>query len=196
MRIARPRRRGFTLIEVIVATVLVSLLVTGSMVALTQTVRGRTHAVELAIAERLAESMSAEMRMLPRNDPQGSAVLGPELGETGTNRERFDDFDDYLGVVENPPRTRSGEAIPEAAGWKRQVTFIQLSDPLGVLARGTIRIESPNGRIFTYTLDRTDQFDQWRSGHRPLGVEIDIATTDGDSRQTFIEFPLAIMDEN
>jgi hypothetical protein len=64
-------------------------------------------------------------------EPDGGYGLGPDAGEAIGNRSLFDDVDDYLGYSESPPQDRSGMAISDATGWRRQVT-VQWADAVSL----------------------------------------------------------------
>jgi MSHA pilin protein MshD len=120
--LSRPRR-GFSLIEAAVSTLVVGLLLVAAM--------GTLHAakatqVSIALRSRasaMAQSVMNEALALSYADPNQSAAFGPEAGETGATRALYDDVDDLHGLDETPPRDRDGAALDGAAisKWRRRV---------------------------------------------------------------------------
>jgi PKD repeat protein len=72
-------------------------------------------------AEQLALDLMAEILQQPYQDPIQTPVFGLEPGESATSRAAWDDIDDYNGWTESPPQTKSGNLIPDGAGWTRTV---------------------------------------------------------------------------
>jgi type II secretory pathway pseudopilin PulG len=124
MKLTGRRRRGFSLIEAAVSTLVVGLLLVAAM--------GTLHAakatqVSIALRSRasaMAQSMMSEALALSYADPNQSAVFGLETGEVGTTRALYDDVDDLHALDETPPRDRDGTALDGAATskWRRRVT--------------------------------------------------------------------------
>ncbi len=95
---SRPRGRGYSLAECLIAI----LILAGATVGLLQTLWAgemqAAHSVEEVRAVLLAESLLEEILSKPYEDPQGATGLGPDSGETG--RVGFDNMDDYHGMSE------------------------------------------------------------------------------------------------
>ncbi|MCK7471177.1 MAG: prepilin-type N-terminal cleavage/methylation domain-containing protein [Desulfomicrobium escambiense] len=123
--------KGFSLIEVVITIVIVSIAVTGVItVFLTATQKGIDPVLEIKSVE-LGQALMDEI-MLKRYDestPEGggrildpTAIPGPESGET--TRMDFDDIDDYHGYTDggtNPVLDQIGHPVPGYSGFQRTV---------------------------------------------------------------------------
>ena len=122
---AKPRRsrRGFSLAEVVVATLIVGIMLVAAMKTVGASVRGR---IAMANRERgflLAQQLMSEILQADYAEPDESAVFGPEASETGGTRAAFDDVDDYHNWTASPPQEKDGTPIPDRADWQRTVTL-------------------------------------------------------------------------
>lgn len=117
------RRRGISLVETVVALVVLS----GAMVATLNSVAG-ARASQVMVGQRakarlLAESMLQEVLAQPYAEP-GTNTLGPDTGEASkTLRDPFDDVDDYHGW-ECAANTPDGTLLP---GYEDYEVHIQVS---------------------------------------------------------------------
>lgn len=143
-------RRGFTLIESALATIIVGVGVL-SIVAAQQAFHGQnswsTHA---STATRLGNEIREMTLNLPNHDPvTGSANWGFEVGNE-TNIQDFDDVDDFAGDPSDPsglifsaalgngPVNARREVIPNMEGWAQEV-YVECVNPQNiteVLANG------------------------------------------------------------
>ena len=130
----RRSRRGISLIEVSISTLLVGLVLVASMRSLGHVVRSRGSTSVDARALALAEQLISEILDHDYEDTGGSPVFGRESGESGGDRADWDDVDDYDGWSSTPPEDRSGNALPNSTNWQRDVTveFVDPSDPASV----------------------------------------------------------------
>jgi hypothetical protein len=97
MRRARDNR-GVTLVEAVIATVIVALLAGAVMSAARAVLSVDDEAQRSWQASELGLALLEEIAALPFDDPQtGSATFGPETGEWNADHTRilFDDVDDY-----------------------------------------------------------------------------------------------------
>ena len=127
----RRLRRGLSLIEVSISTLLVGLVLVGSMRTLGHVLRSRgTTSIECR-ADALAAELLTEILDEAYEDAGGSPVFGRESGESGGDRVDFDDVDDYHGWSSTPPEDRSGIALPNSTNWQRDVTveFVEPNSP-------------------------------------------------------------------
>jgi prepilin-type N-terminal cleavage/methylation domain-containing protein len=115
-------RRGFSLIEVAVSSILVGSILVAAMTTTGAVLRFRSSSSNSARAAFLAVDLLAEILDQPYADPNQTPLLGRESGET--TREQFDDADDYDGWTETPPATRAAVAIGGFTGWQRSVTVV------------------------------------------------------------------------
>lgn len=123
--IAGRTRPGFNLLEVVISTLLVSVVLLGATNMMAGVVRGRDVANDRARAELMVERMLDEIVGLPFHDPENAAsdvnYLGPETGEYAGNRSGYDDVDDYNGWRKSPPEDRSGQSFEDLKLWTRHV---------------------------------------------------------------------------
>ena len=114
--------RAFTMVEVVVSTVIVSVL----LVAALNTVAA-ARVTENKLAERtralaLAQALMAEIRQQAYADPaSGPTSFGIEAGEITGNRSLFDDVDDYGGWVASPPQNQDGSVVANASDYEQRV---------------------------------------------------------------------------
>lgn len=120
MTIARPRR-GFTLAEAAIATLIVGGLLVAALQAAGAAVLTQHRAAIRATARSLADGMLTEVLRLPYVDPVLPA-FGRESGETIGSKASCDDVDDFHGWAESPPQDLVGSPLAELAGWERRVT--------------------------------------------------------------------------
>jgi prepilin-type N-terminal cleavage/methylation domain-containing protein len=117
-------RWGFTLLEVLVALVLVGVAIASLLAcsrALTQT---NAAAAELSTAEFLIEQIHELTMGLAVVDPQsGTATFGPEE----TALADYDDVDDFDGAVFCPPISERRVAINNLSAFSQRVTVENVS---------------------------------------------------------------------
>lgn len=128
----RAMRSGFSLLEAVVATLLVGLLVVGSLRSLGAALQ--THAVvqQEIRATMLAEQLLTEISAMPWFDPDGVAsarTIGRDLNDPlqPTARAQLDDMDDFHLWTETPPTTVTGVPLPGGDRLTRQVSIFNLS---------------------------------------------------------------------
>lgn len=117
------KRRGNTLIEVVVSTVLVGVVLVAALETLGGSVRTQRKSTNAAEAWALAERYAAEIMAKPYEDPQGNVVFGTEANDGAVSkRDSLDDVDDYHNWYESPPRTSGGVNLSGYDGWSVRVT--------------------------------------------------------------------------
>jgi len=117
---AHARRRGISLVETVIASLLVSMVLTATIALVAPVVRGSTHASDHLRAARLAAELIDEIRTRPFDDPDDDKDdIGTEDGEDPSDRVAFDDVDDYDGWSSSPPVSIDGTVLPGLDGWKR-----------------------------------------------------------------------------
>ncbi|HQU14565.1 MAG: hypothetical protein B7Z66_15710 [Chromatiales bacterium 21-64-14] len=103
--------RGMTLIELVISIVVVSIAVTGVLLAINQTVRHSADPMITEQATAIAQSYLEEIMLQSFANPPNTtapcnpATLGPDPGET---RATYNDVGDYNGLVDAPPRDQNG----------------------------------------------------------------------------------------
>ena len=115
----RFRRGGFTLLEVMVATVIVGIGVAGMMIATQSNTRINAAGCGLTQATYLLEEIREWSMKLPFADPNNHAP--------GTDNPP-NDVGDFLNVTFSPPRDACGQQITGMPGWSQVVTA-QWKDP-------------------------------------------------------------------
>jgi prepilin-type N-terminal cleavage/methylation domain-containing protein len=127
-RSARPRCRAFTLVEVVLAILVVGVGLVATMQAL-PVVLGVSRATSRTLtAQRLAGDLMAEIAMLPFEDPDGNPKFGPEDDEHAGTRADFDDIDDYDDWSASPPERKDGSEEPGCGAYSRSV-LVQSVEP-------------------------------------------------------------------
>lgn len=135
----RSGRRGFTLIETALATVIVGVGVLSIVTAQQAYHKQNLWSTNGSIAMRLANEIREMTLNLPAHDPvTGDAFWGPETNEGGL--DDYDDLDDFDGdgdglifsaALENGPVNALREVIPNMAGWSQIVTVSNV-DPFDI----------------------------------------------------------------
>ena len=126
------RQRGFSFVELVISIVLLSLAVTGVLLAYTNTVVGSADPLIRQQAVAVAESYLEEILSKPFDDPDGAD------GEA--SRASYDDVDDYAGLSQQPQlpdgttlglaaytvsvnlSATSLNGVPTTASWRVDVT--------------------------------------------------------------------------
>ncbi|MEQ8837987.1 MAG: hypothetical protein RID07_14365, partial [Lacipirellulaceae bacterium] len=83
------------MIETVLCTMLVGMVVVGSLSALRNAVRTQLEMNSLIDGPMLAEQLLAEAVALAYEDPDGGSGRGVNAGENPTDRTTFDDVDDF-----------------------------------------------------------------------------------------------------
>ncbi|MDA1014320.1 MAG: prepilin-type N-terminal cleavage/methylation domain-containing protein [Planctomycetota bacterium] len=119
---ALARRRGFSLIEVVVSTFLVGLLMTSAMKSVGSATSSRRFAGETSSARMIAHELMSEILDKAYEDSD-SPTFGLETGEAGgMGRMLFDDIDDYHGWTSEPPVNPDGSELINSSRFSRSVT--------------------------------------------------------------------------
>ena len=148
---------GFTLVEVVISSLVVALMLVAAMTTLGAVGRDYGMVREFQLGHLLGEKLVAEILQQAYFDPNDPSGFGVEAGESTGTRVDFDDVDDYEGWSDSPPQLRDGTAIPGAEGWARTVTvwWADVLDPgtqMGAetgLKRVRVEVTSPRGKVFT-----------------------------------------------
>ncbi len=117
---------GFSLIEVLVAIILVGLAVMCLVASNSSFTRANAAGTELSTAEFLSEQIRELTMLLPVVDPEtGISTFGPEADEAGL--ADYDDLDDLDGAVFSPPINAERLVLNEFVGYSQQVTVENVS---------------------------------------------------------------------
>ena len=118
------RSKGFTLIEVLIATILVGCAIASLMVANRAFTQANDAGTDLSTAEFLIEQIKELMALLPVVDPQTDATFGPETGEILAG---YDDLDDFDGANFSPPINADRSTLNDYTTFSQQVTVENVS---------------------------------------------------------------------
>ncbi len=147
-----PRQRGFSLLEVLVSAFIISILSVSIFQGLTTLELESRLAKDRMGASLLAVDLREEILSKAALDPDGVPVLGREPGESGDVRMRFDDQDDYQGLVDRPASDIGGNAL---AGMERIWRSVKIESVAAEIPAGPAIFPSPFGlRRFTVTVYR------------------------------------------
>ena len=114
-------RRGFSLVEAVLASLVVAVALTGALEAAAAARVGRQKLAQRSEGLMLAQDLMSEILVLDFADPSGvTGNIGPGPGET--DRAHFNDIDDYNALVDDPPTDRAGNKIECANGLVRTVS--------------------------------------------------------------------------
>ncbi len=116
---------GLSLVEVLVATMVVSLLALATHGVTGLILDTRSEADDADLVDELGVSLLEEIAVLPFNDPQdGGTSIGPETGEWVPNGDRvlFDDVDDYAVWNGSPPLQQKDGTLINISNYTRTVS--------------------------------------------------------------------------
>ncbi len=157
------KRRGITMVETVLSTIVVSVLLAGSLSAAVSS-RGLVVAADQRRhALWLADELLGEILQKSLTDPQTpGAAAGPDAGES--KRVDFDDVNDYLNWKEEPVDDATGTPIPGAGHLNRVVVLSTGVDEGYVTGVGiwttytVVRVEVYRGSALLCSLEgvRTD----------------------------------------
>lgn len=143
------KQRGLTLIELIVAMVVISVALVGVMSVINYTTRHSADPMLRHQAIAIAEAYMEEIFLKEYQNP-------PD-GYSGADRSRFDDVSDYHELEDAGARNPDGDAIPGLEGYDVAVAVEAVPNWHGVAAKGiTVTVTSPAGEEITLTSYRTD----------------------------------------
>lgn len=122
VRRARRASRGVSLVDAILASVLLATAVVAISTALVAGAQQTYEAVDGRRGTELAESLMEEILSLPYSDPGGASLPGPEAGEP--TRASFDNVDDYHGYSESAGAVVDRSGNPYPAEYSRFARFV------------------------------------------------------------------------
>jgi prepilin-type N-terminal cleavage/methylation domain-containing protein len=113
-------KRGFTLIEVLFAVLLVGLAIASLMAANAAFTKANGAGTDLSTAEFLIGQIRELTILLPVIDPEDElATFGPEAGETLAG---YDDLDDFNGATFSPPIDAERTTLNDFSAYSQQIT--------------------------------------------------------------------------
>ncbi len=126
----KPVRRGITLAETVVSTLLIGLVLVSTLQIVGPIIRSGSVAADRVVAANLANELSEEIATKLFTSPilDDLESMGPGVGET---RATYDDIDDFDGLSNSPPQISDATAMPGLTGWTRKakVVHVTISDP-------------------------------------------------------------------
>ncbi|MHC4104862.1 MAG: type IV pilus modification PilV family protein [Planctomycetota bacterium] len=120
------KKSGFSLIEVLVAVILVGLAIASLVAANSSFTRTNAAGLNLSTAEFLTEQIRELAAMLPVIDPNTGTDLpfGPEEATLAD----YDDLDDFDGASFSPPINADREVLNDFAAFTQEVTVENVND--------------------------------------------------------------------
>lgn len=113
-------KSGFSLVEVLIAVLLVGLAIASLMTANAAFTKANGAGTDLSTAEFLIGQIRELTMLLPVIDPQDElATFGPESGETLAG---YDDLDDFNGATFSPPISAERTTLNEFPAYSQQIT--------------------------------------------------------------------------
>jgi prepilin-type N-terminal cleavage/methylation domain-containing protein len=118
------KKSGFTLVEVMIAIIMVGLAIASLMGASLSFTRANALGTELSTAEFLIEQIREMSALLPVIDPDtGTSAFGHEE----VSLAAWDDLDDFDGAVFSPPINAQRETLTDFAPFSQRVTVQNVS---------------------------------------------------------------------
>jgi len=118
------KKGGFTLIEALIAILLVGLAIASLMGASLSYTRANAMGTELSTAEFLIEQIREMSMLLPVIDPEtATTTFGPEEALLAD----WDDLDDLDGATFSPPIDAKRQTLSDFAAFSQQVTVENVS---------------------------------------------------------------------
>jgi prepilin-type N-terminal cleavage/methylation domain-containing protein len=115
---------GFTLIEVLIAILLVGLAITALVVANGAFTIANGAGADLSTAEFLIEQIRELTALLPVVDPETTiAIFGPEEASLAG----YDDLDDFNGASFSPPISADRQVLNDFTAFSQQITVENVS---------------------------------------------------------------------
>jgi MSHA pilin protein MshD len=123
-------RHGITMAETIVSTLLVGMVLVGTIQLVAPIVRSGSVMSDKLVATNLARELSEEIAAKYFTSPLLDDVEAMGAG-VGERRSTYDDIDDYHGLNNSPPQLSDETVMSHLAGWGRQVkvVHVELDDP-------------------------------------------------------------------
>lgn len=147
------RKKGLTLIEALLAAVVLSMAITAVTMPFTAGAQASAEDARATLAVNLAQDLMEEILAQPFRDPDGS-------NDGETSRTAWDDIIDYNGYVEAEGNIRSmGTELvtdPAATGLSRAVTVTDMyvdgrSDELAAFLNVTVEVRCRDRPLETLT---------------------------------------------
>jgi hypothetical protein len=122
---SHPRRRGVTMMETALATILVGMSVLAMLKLITVVTQQNGVAQKTTTALMLADNIRELTNGLPYNSGTVGNHLGPLTGMTTVSQ--FSDVQCFNGYVATPPVDAHGQPIASMGNWQQSVTVTHVS---------------------------------------------------------------------
>lgn len=193
-RLSKRFRGGFGMVESVLSVVLVSGVVVVALNTAGATFANRRMGVDRMRAQLLASELMSEILAQHYEDPGATVAFGLESGESSTNRADFDDVDDYRGLNDSSPRSKTGIALTGFTNWSRKVTVVRVdpNNPQNIalsesgMKRITVTVQYGGRSVATLTA--------LRSGAIPAGGRSNLLSETVDYVKGTISFTGVILD--
>ena len=116
-------KQGFTLIEVLVAIVVIGIAFVSLISATSSFTSTNGYGVELSTSEFLIEQIRELTRLLPIVDPDGGTNFGAEEAAVAN----YDDLDDFDDAVFSPPINSERISLNDFSAFSQRVTVQNVS---------------------------------------------------------------------
>ena len=113
------KERAFTLVEVLIATVIIGLAIVALLAANSAFTMANGAGIELSTAEFLVEQIREMTVTLDVIDPQGGKGM---FGAEEASLADYDDLDDFNGSIFSPPVDARRQPLTDFAAYSQQVT--------------------------------------------------------------------------
>ena len=184
------RQHGLSLVEVMVSTLLVGVVLVGSLNTIGGVFKTRLIAVEVQVGPVLARDLMSEVLQAAFSDPEDpNGPIGRDSGESGGDRFDLDDIDDFDGWNSSSPERADGTPLGYGDGWERQVV-VSFVNPNTLTTSGfdtglklvTVMVTPPTGSptVIQALRSRLGLLEQLPSGDRSFvtGSQLAVQTTD------------------
>ena len=173
-------RRGLSLTEVVVSTMLVGIVMVGALATIGAVFRTQRTNENQYKSPVLAHHLMSEILQMAYEDPGGAPQFGREATEVAGTRADWNDVDDYDGWSATPPQTQDGSVLPNLDGWTRSVQVQYLLPGSAPVVTGsdqglkliTVTVTDPAGKGTMLSAMRS----RWGALEQPLGVDTILTT--------------------
>lgn len=156
-RISRPMRGGFTLLESLIASVVLMISVVGIASTLASSSSESDSMNEMTTMVALGRQLLEEIAAKPFPIAGTTTVVGYTSGNH--NRSTYDDVSDYDGYTDSSPfTTLSGSTVATAGIYRRAVAFTRRTNPsdtpssTGNFGLITVTVTAPSGATSKFSL--------------------------------------------
>jgi type II secretory pathway pseudopilin PulG len=130
--------RGYILVEVSIAYLLLTLALVALLPVFIMAIRAGKNTEQLQVATYLTGELLEEVRMRKWDENTTATLghiddpspIGPDAGETASNKTTFDDIDDFNGWSETPARDPLNALMPGLSAYSRTVTVSYVDSSL------------------------------------------------------------------